>query len=78
MQRILFKGKQPYEALANAQKYLIKNGYSFGVEEGKLPIGIKKGNYIIKRWSNIPDKANLDGILESKNFRGNRIKLIIF
>jgi len=80
MQRILFRGTQPYEALSKAQKYLIKNGYSFGVEDNKNLIGIKKGNCIVKRWSymSAKEKETLDGILESKNFRGNRIKLIIF
>ena len=80
MQRIIFKGIEPYEALVKAQKYLISKEYSFGVEDGKNPIGIKKGNCIVKRWSymSAKEKETLDGILESKNFRGNRIKLIIF
>ena len=80
MQRIIFKGEKPYEALSLAYKYLIANGYSFGVEDSKNPIGIKKGNYIVKRWSymSAKEKETLDGILESENFRVNRIKLIIF
>lgn len=80
MQRIIFKGSNPYEALSLAYKYLIAKGYSFGVENNKNPIGIKKGNCIVKRWSymSAKEKETLDGILESKNFRGNRIKLIIF
>ena len=71
--KIIFKGEKPYEALGKAQKYLIANGYSFGVEDGKNPIGIKRGDFIIQRWINIKDKEILDGVMESKDFRGKKV-----
>lgn len=74
-------GKPAFTAVWAAEKYLKRLGYSYGSMCYDEPIGIAKGlgRYIAK-WYNLSpaDKARLDGVMESDDFRDGDVKVTLF
>lgn len=60
-----------FVAISKAQKYLEKNGYSYGSMQREAPIAIAKGDVSISKWRDIGDDiGRIDGwILPEPDFR---------
>lgn len=61
-----------FESLYAAQKWLTKNGYSFGASSAMKPIPVLKGDFVIAKWKNLTKSeiAGLDGKLDGNMREG--------
>ncbi len=75
-----FKEEGTFQSYYKACAWLDENGYSYGSMCGDMPIGIMKGDWVIAKWRNLTskEKKELDGVIESDDFREGSVKITIY
>ncbi len=80
-QEIIFKEKGTFQSMYAAQSWLHSNGYSYGSGSVGNPVAIRDGAYDLpQKWKNMDDedKASVDGIMTSTDWREGEVKVIIY
>jgi hypothetical protein len=84
LQEITFneRGKGTYHNMYTAQEWLYKSGFLFGSLDRTFdPIAFQKGRYALpEKWHRftVKDKASIDGIITSNDWREGEVKVIIY
>lgn len=69
---------EDFGAMAEAEAYLKRTGYSVGSMQSGAPIGLAKGDAFISKWRNLGDDVKmLDGVLISDNFREDGVTIYL-
>jgi len=74
------KTEESFDAINQAREWLRAKGYNIGSMSGDEPIGLSKRYKMISKWYNLSteDRALLDGVLESEDFRNGKVTLKLF
>lgn len=80
MEKKTFSVSGTFESLYAAQAFLREKGYSAGSLARDLPVGLKKGDYLISKWYNLDKEhiLDLDGVMVSNDFREGSVDVILF
>ena len=73
----------PFDALYQAQSYLIDLGYSYGslAVSSSPNVAVKKGEYNLpQKWHNLDKEqiASIDGVIRSLDYREGQVTVILF
>ena len=83
----IFNLKGTFQGLYAAQSWCKANGYSYGSTSvnrmmgGDYPVAMLKGKYDLpQKWGNFDkeDKARVDGVMVSVDFREGEVRIYIF
>lgn len=86
-EQLLFKVDGTFQSLYSAQRWCDENDYIYGSSckdrktGGNCPIAIKKGEYLLpQKWIHFDkeDKALVDGVIVSNDFREGEVIIFIF
>lgn len=70
-----FQGTGSFQAIWAAEKWLKERGYSHGSMDSDNPMGVKFGDCLIRKWTNmrVSERRQMDGTIESKDFRSGPV-----
>lgn len=70
-----------FGALYDAEKWLKRNGYSYGSLCREMPVAIQNGEYDLpQKWKNFKkeDKQKADGVMIAGDWREGAVRVILF
>jgi len=72
---VRFDSDATFGAVYEAERWLTEQGISYGSSQGDAPVGLMRGDVLIAKWRNLSqqERAELDGTMESANFRAGPV-----